>query len=847
MARLRFFVLLSCSALLLACGPTATGGKSSSSGDPSADGGDGFFDPSVGNGAGADPAVDGIDETGQPDGGSGLDDDGSSTTDAPPQNPEFDGISGFPSDELFLQIIGPGSTDHVTSGGSITYLAGVLFGTADKIVWQSSNGGAGEAEGSSFWKTDAIALSPGDNTIIVKAIDKNGNESEDSVVVTYNPGFHFADRPLVRPSGFFTGQSVDVVVNMGIRTKNIVPASVRLYEVTQDGATIGQIGVMVDNGDTTNPSCDEIQDDQVFSYCAKLESASPTTKYLRVSLQVSVDGAAYTVFSPIVPIEIVDPISAGECKAAHDVAIAAKSAAVSSGGQTALQALNGDPSVKNAGANPQGNAVWMEFESGILAALNVPAEGFRGGGGGDYGTQQGALIGASVPIESKRVLALAPFAGEFGPLDEVPQINALLQAQVCPEYEIDGPHQNGATTLARLRDAYQYGIVTYSGHSDAYFSGLPDERKRELAWEHDRSQEILWTGDAVDCSKLQTTMPTCSVDGDCAGYATCEITQASGASTSGICVDKVSIDIRRGRVVMGADTWGVHPQFFARHAKRAWPSSLVYLGGCRTLYSGTLAGALFAVGAKAIAGYTDYVTSSFASEMGKSWFDAMLTDREASGTAITLPVSDPANPKGQFALFGGKNVVITDSDILNAGFEKGDITGWNVDGDGRVVSQLGISVPVGGKFMGILSTGLGYTQQTGELNQSFCIPDGKSEVTMYWKFFSEEFVEWCGSIYQDAFQATLESDNGQLTLVDVNVDDLCAASECSGCGGQYVGLIPADVSFDQGGVYNTAWQSLTTSVGALAGAGPVTLRLFTTDAGDSIYDTVILVDSIQFD
>ena len=298
---------------------------------------------------------------------------------------------------------------------------------------------------------------------------------------------------------------------------------------------------------------------------------------------------------------------------------------------------------------------------------------------------------------------------------------------------------------------------------------------------------------------------------------------------------------------MGAQTWGVHPQLFVRHSLRQWPSSLVYLGACRTLSTGTLAGALFAAGAKAIAGFTDYVTSDFVAEQGRTWFQNMVEQTQVTGAAALFPVADPANTGAFFALFGGNNVSISDANILNAGFEKGDVTGWNVEGDGRVISQLGITIPVTGKFMGILSTGLGYTQQTGELNQSFCIPSTATDIAFYWKFFSEEFLEWCGSEFQDTFQATLETASGQLTLVDVKVDDLCPASECIGCGSQAVSLIPSDVSFDQGGVYNTQWQRFTSNVSTLAGSGPVTLRLFATDQGDSVYDTVILVDSITFE
>jgi len=854
---LRFFLFLACAVALVACGSPVGGRTSSASGS----GGDespnntGGFNPDDG----ADDNVAGTDQVGETDADpTAVDTDKDSTTDEPaPSEPVFDGIVGFPSEELFLQIVGPDAKQHVSSGGGITYLAGILFGTADKIVWQSSTGESGEAEGGRFWKTGPIPLTPGDNSLTIKAISDKG-ESQDTVTITYNPGFHFADRPITRPSGFFTGQAVDVVVSIGIRTKNILPSSVALWEGDEVGNTVGKIGTMVDNGDTTNPNCDEIQDDQVYSQCAKLQSDLPTTKYLRVSLQVQVEGALYTVFSPIVPIEIVQPLSAGACQELHQVqkdAMALYQAEVSAGkgdpGAAVIAMLGNHPSVVAAGGDPTGAGIWAEFSGGVLGALSVSSPGTRGGGDADggYGTQTGALVGNVVPIESKRVLAFAPANSELGPLDEVPQIAAQLSAQECPDFEVDGPHQNGAATLSRLRKAYEYGILLFSGHADAYFRTMDKTRKMEHGWEHDGSQEILWTGDVVDCSKLQSDMVKCSGPTDCSGYAECVITQASGASTSGLCIDKTQIDLRRGRLVMGASTWGVHPEFFTKHADRKWPSSLVYLGACRTLFNGTLAGAIFGAGAKSIAGFTDYVRSAFASEQAKEWFTGMLVEQDPSGVATLFPVVDPENQNGHFALFGGTNTLITESDILNSGFEKGDTTGWGIEGDGRVVSQLGISIPVGGKFMGILSTGLGYTQQTGELKQSFCIPEGVEEVSFYWKFFSEEFNEWCGSIYQDTFQATLESSLGKISMVDVTVDDLCESgtSDCFSCGSQYVGLIPSDVSFDQGGVYNTQWQSVTADVGALAGKGPVTLRLFTTDAGDSIYDTVILVDSIQFD
>jgi hypothetical protein len=55
------------------------------------------------------------------------------------------------------------------------------------------------------------------------------------------------------------------------------------------------------------------------------------------------------------------------------------------------------------------------------------------------------------------------------------------------------------------------------------------------------------------------------------------------------------------------------------------------------------------------------------------------------------------------------------------------------------------------------------------------------------------------------------------------------------------------VSFDQGGVYNGSWILSTANITPLAGQGPVTMTYFATDVGDSIYDTVILIDNLRFE
>jgi hypothetical protein len=158
--------------------------------------------------------------------------------------------------------------------------------------------------------------------------------------------------------------------------------------------------------------------------------------------------------------------------------------------------------------------------------------------------------------------------------------------------------------------------------------------------------------------------------------------------------------------------------------------------------------------------------------------------------------------------------------------------------------------------MGIISTGLGFTAQNGSLTQPFCVEEGQTELCFYWKFYSEEFKEYCGSSFMDTFMATLKSDIQNTTMVNVYIDSLCPY-DCNGsspcepgspsckCGKDWKTLSQADVNFDQGGVWMTPWQKSCTDVSGLANKDKkVDLTFFATDKGDSIFDTVILLDQV---
>jgi hypothetical protein len=444
----------------------------------------------------------------------------------------------------------------------------------------------------------------------------------------------------------------------------------------------------------------------------------------------------------------------------------------------------------------------------------------------------------------------------------------LAAVLACPAYNVSTAN-NKAANLDKFRHLSSYGIVAMATHSDVYFRTLAANVKTDLGWRHPGGAEVLWTGESVNCSNLSQSDKSCTTKSECPQGNDCVLTMPAVGDTPayGYCYDTTQVDLMAGRAILGDKTWGVSPAFVDYHSLgQAFPSSLVYLGGCRTLYNGTMATSLFAAGAQAVAGFSGTVTSMFAAQMARQFFSGMMESGYAAGKAYGVGAADPAHPGTYFRLFGAKGLTISDAGILNEGFETGDIMAWTKDGDGRVITQLGLTKPVEGKFMGIISTGLGYTATNGLLEQKFCIFPGTKNLVFWWKYYSEEFRDFCGQDFQDTFQATLtDRTQKQFKVLSRTVDNLCPKSaKCQTCGTESVGLVFADVYFDQStannvnikvtGTTNTAtqkgdWQKLTYDVSGMVATEPMplTMRFYTTDKGDSIYDTAVLIDGLKFE
>lgn len=885
----KLLIALVASALTIGCSGNESGGSDTGgTGGTDANGGDvtatdTAVDSVGGEDATADAATDAEDATGQDTGGgddSSTDagDDatvGDATADTGGGTdtvtaPDVDESKGLQSEELLVKILGPSGRDWVQSDSEFAQLAGVTFGAPDSLEWKSSSGETGTIDVAAYWVSGVVKLQPGDNTITVTA--KQGSTTAvDTVHIVYNPFFTFEGAPQIAPDLLFVGESAKLVVRMPLSAAGesaagkgpVNAATVKLIEVDVDGKLVKDHGALLDNGSAS--SCDDIQKDGYFSACLSLTPNVAKRLFFRVTADVEIFDKKYNALSPVSVVDVVNRFTQSECSAIVGLQKKIKGDAKSaiSGGKTpeqaaadAVTAFKADATVADAGVSPSGYGVWVRYKTGRLGALNLAPAGMRAGAGAAApGVSTAAL--PTYSVGTRRALTLAPAAAEFqagfpaGEGDEAEFAAAGLAARECPPFFVD--KMTGDKALLRYyRNIWQYGLVAITGHGDVYFNGLAEADAAAYGWEHLGAQEVVWSGEAADCSALSSSTKSCSSSANCPAGQECIKTSA----TSGVCLDHTQGDIMTGRVVIGADTYGITPAFLQRHAKQDLPDAIVYLGACRSLWNGSLAVQLFGAGASAVLGYSNYVTNEFAWLRGRELFQTLIDEVGSVLQGAETGVVD-GKTGGRLRWIGNGKANAKDGNIINAGWDEGKPTGWTTVGDGRVISRLGATVPVAGKFMGIISTGLGFTAQNGSLEQPFCVAPGATKLCFWWKFYSEEFIEFCGSSYMDRFTATITGKQGKLTVTDVWIDPLCPY-DCGGknpcqpgtpsckCGSQWKTLDNADVSFDQGGVFMTPWLQDCKEVTPFAGKR-VDLKFFVTDTGDSIYDTAVLVDEVTIE
>jgi hypothetical protein len=615
------------------------------------------------------------------------------------------------------------------------------------------------------------------------------------------------------PRAFHTNTPTDVrvearvPVSLGEKIK-----SVKLHPLLSSGYAAGPaFCTLFDNGSLANG--DDIAGDRVYSCLAPIEDALPTTR----SLAVVVSSPTGSSISREVAIHTVDPLTPAQAQAVVDVQAQANTLWQTQLGLlgdtlAARQAAAADilalPEVEDAGVSPDDLSLWYLLDSGVRGGLALAPAGTRGGASAGvapsaFGPARGrgmrGIAGAAVG--SHRVLVWDAFASEFGAFDEGPAVRDLYEASTCPLFEVDHV-LNTAADIESVLEFTDYGTIVLITH------GARDG-----------------DGDAV--------------------FLTRETANLSNVQEWDVFLILQELTVMNGVLA-------VRPEF-VRNLPGFFDEAVVYAGSCHGAANSTLADAFFERGAGTFFGYDNVVHSSFAENAAVQLFTELSADLDTTGTAFAavLPATDPSAPNANVVRLGAADLAYS-PDLRNGSFESGTLSGWEQDGDGRVIQKLGAFAPRDGQFMGIISTGLGFTTDSGAIEQGFCLDPAAASLRFDWNFSSEELVEYCNTQFDDPFVVEMVVNPGQ---VDEDVIELFYQDVDTVCDD----VNPTKLYFDQSApgcvagsgndclVHSTGWREAILDISGIAatdGGEPVVLRMSNTDSADSIYDSAVLLDGI---
>ena len=755
----------------------------------------------------------------------------------------------FPAAQVGVRITDPsGARGHLLCTGTAV-LGGVAFGEIESMSWKKGDL-SGQITPSFYWQTSGIALDKGDNPITITAVGKDGSVATDTIVVTSHSCPLAGLRLRVSPDHIFAGEPRRLTFTLSLPLGTVEAGDVKLYGTGEDGANLSPLDVsdLRDDGLSTGSRCDPVAGDLVYTGCRVADQAPPGRLCYRARVPIGLD----TVATPTVCVDVLSRFDSAACFQIGKVLEAGRTAYASASAheagvelaRTAALATASTVPVADSGLAAGGWGIWLRFSNGVLAALplGIP-DGFRG-----------------TPVGSHRAILFRAAAGG----SEILQGAGKLTDKTCPPWDTRGPHEKQDATLSRFRELAGNGVIAFSAHGGAFFDG----QTAGFGWRHSGYQEVIWTGEAVHCEELSSHAVACEKDSECPPGGLC---RPVGADGEGECVEQTHADLLRGRVAVGPESYGITPAFVDHYTGGLLPGSLVYAGSCHSLFNGSLAMAFLGAGAASYVGFNDIVRNGFAEHVGQLLLAGLVDDHKTIGEAMPYGW-DPEHPDTHATMAGATALDLSSPGLFNAGFELPDMQGWAKDGDGRRVTSFCGETATEGKFMGLISTGLGFTTLNGAISQKLCIPAGTKTLRFSWKYFSAELPLSCATQFQDRWKVTLTKVDGSpaFSVLDCAVDDMCwyqeegctpegclpSKGDCD-CGKCYEHFAPpgmeekegayseATCTFGEQPVQATGWVTEELDVSALAGGGPVTLTFSVKDVGQSTNDTAVLLDDVE--
>lgn len=675
-----------------------------------------------------------------------------------------------------------------------------------------------------------------------------------SIVMAFIAGCSKDDNPVTPPEEFQIGQLVinpsaiiagtpsEVLVRLTANPGlNLVDSTVKLVRLDDNNNIAEELGLLFDNGDLDNG--DEILGDNVFSGFVTLNRPAGELK-LRIVAKVQRTNDQIDGVSTILTMSVFSDFTSQELNVVLNTQ------------QNAFNKLNEfmGGNVNNLESAIGQVVTWLQTQQGVAQVFsdgtsNIEIRYTSNVYGGLVFAQEdetgsiitrggiltkedrrknyrpipvrsqtvGTIDESKIPyrvskpsdldpkiIGNRNVLIYAPFEAAFAPQNEGQKIVSILNSSDF-EFEITYLTNQNATINA-LNNLTDYGYVVLATHGS--------------------QGKSFSTGETVDTNS--------------AAYQN----QYKAMIKAGKLAIWKNIVIKKdGTTNVKSDVYAVRFPFIS-DLPGTFSNSVILNNSCESTMNADLENAFIGKGAKTYYGYSKIVSSRFCVENADSLTRRLAKELKTTGESF-IAGNDPYSTHNAAFQLKGANDVRYSEDLINGDFEFGKLDGWTKAGDGRVISRLGFLNPTQGNFMGIISTGLGFTEATGSIFQSFRVRDNQSTLTVKWNFLSEEFLEFINSQFQDYFRIIIrKADGTEDVLLSKTIDELAADFGATPENPGNLILVSPDIVFDIGDVYMTNWQTSSFNIVQYRGQR-ITIIFEAGDVGDSIYDTAILLDEIS--